>query len=95
MRERQNRIAEERHRCTNSGRMTRIAATAYRAEILHLLRETGDATTSDIAHAFNTTCKAVRAHLHVLLGVGAVNCEVSYHGSRRDYLWHAVESRDA
>jgi len=31
VRERQNRIADDHHRCTNVGRMTRQSATAYRA----------------------------------------------------------------
>ena len=95
MRERQNRIADERHRCTNTGRMTRQSATEYRAQMLQLLRDTGPGTTSDVANAFNTTCRGVRAHLYVLQSAGKVRFTEHRHGSRKDYLWHAVESTDA
>ena len=92
VRERQNRIADERHRCANTGRLTRQSATGYRAKMLQLLRDTGPGTTADIANAFDTTCKGVRPHLHILEQAGEVRFDVSYHGSRRDYLWHAVET---
>ena len=52
VRERQNRIADDRHRCTNVGRMTRQSATAYRAKLLQMLRDTGPATTSEVADYF-------------------------------------------
>lgn len=94
VRERQNRIADERHRCINTGSMTRMAATEYRAQMLQLLRDTGPGTTSDVAIAFNSTCKAVRAHLYVLQQAGKVRFEETRHGSRKDYTWSAVEDSD-
>lgn len=95
VRERQNRIADDRHRCTNVGRMTRQSATAYRAKLLQMLRDTGPATTSDVAHHFNTTCKAVRAHLQRLCDDSLVQFRVEWHGSRRDYTWYVPEHGDA
>lgn len=95
VRARQNRIADERHRCNNVGRMTRQSATAYRAEMLQMLRDTGPATTSDVALHYNTTCKAVRAHLQRLCDDNLVHFRVEWHGSRRDYTWYVPEHGDA
>lgn len=94
VRERQNRIADERIRCVNSGeRMSRESATAFRARILDMLRDTGPGTTSDIALAFDTTCKGVRSHLYVLHDAGLVAYSEARHGARKDYTWYAVEAK--
>lgn len=95
VRERQIRIADDRHRCTNVGRMTRQSATAYRAKLLQMLRDIGPATTSEVADYFNTTRKAVRAHLQRLCDDSQVQLRVEWHGSRRDYTWYVPEHGDA
>lgn len=60
-RARQNRIDDDRHRFASCGeRMTNPSVAAYRAKILTLLRETGPASTADIAGEFNTTTKYIR-----------------------------------
>lgn len=93
VRERQSRIADERHRCANFGeRMTNQSVASYRAKILNLLRETGPASTADIASEFNATTKAIRPHLDRMALDGTVRFEVSMSGGRKAFTWHAVEA---
>ena len=58
--------------------------------ILDMLRDTGPGTTSDIALAFDTTCKGVRSHLYVLHDAGLVAHSEARHGARKDYTWYAA-----
>ena len=94
--ERQNRIADERHRCANFGeRMTNRSVAAFRARILALLRETGPVSTSDIASDLNVTTRAIRPHLDRMALDGTVHFEVSTSGGRRAFTWHAVEADES
>ena len=93
VRERQSRIADERHRCANFGeRMTHQSVASYRAKILNLLRETGPASTAEIASEFNTTTKYLRPHLDRMVLDGTVRFEVGMSGGRRAFTWTAVEA---
>lgn len=92
VRERQNRVADERHRCANFGeRMTNQSVASYRAKILNLLRETGPASTAEIASEFNTTTKYLRPHLDRMVLDGTVRFEVRMSGGRKAFTWHAVD----
>ena len=94
VRARQNRIEDERHRCANFGeRMTNPSIAAYRAKILTLLRETGPASTADIAGEFNTTTKYIRPHLDRMVMDGTVRFEVSAGPGRKAFTWCAVEAQ--
>lgn len=95
VRERQHRIVEERERCNPGERMPRMSATAYRAAIVQLLRDTGPGSSADLAASFGTTGKHMRAHLARMLRDGQVRCDVIHYGTRNSYVWHAAEAGDA
>ncbi|MBP7655400.1 MAG: hypothetical protein KA742_02500 [Pseudoxanthomonas sp.] len=94
VRARQNRIDDDRHRFASCGeRMTNPSVAAYRAKILTLLRETGPASTADIAGEFNTTTKYIRPHLDRMVMDGTVRFEVSAGPGRKAFTWCAVEAQ--
>lgn len=73
-------------------RMKVRSASAYHAQIINTLRETGPGTTSDIAVAHKTTPRVMRRTMLRLAERGLVSYEtIAIGGGRMAYIWRAKE----
>lgn len=73
-------------------RMKARTASAYHAQIINTLRETGPGTTSDLAVAHKTTPRVMRGTMLRLAERGLVSYEtIAIGGGRMAYIWSVKE----